>query len=260
MDDGLRREHFQRCHDEIRVLFQCEERKRVSFILFCHLRAFENVQELELYSVETGAEAGQPGDGFQHIFPGLPGQPEDDVNNDSDFALFEAFVGIFEDRECVAPVESMSGAFMDGLETQLYPDRLYTVQVGEHVEDLIRQTVRPGADGDCGNLRKGGCFEEEIPKARRIAIGICEGLEVGDVSALIFRDPGGDLGIYPASGPRDLLCDGGGGFREISGTALRAEGTATVSERSVPVRAGAACREGELIYFCPEGLLQMIGE
>ena len=155
--------------------------------MFCHLRAFENVKELELYSVETGAEAGQPGDGFQHIFPGLPGQPEDDVNNDSDFALFEAFVGIFEDRECVAPVESMSGAFMDGLETQLYPDRLYTVQVGEHVEDLIRQTVRPGADGDCGNLRKGGCFEEEIPKARRIAIGICEGLEVGDVSALIFR-------------------------------------------------------------------------
>ena len=154
----------------------------------------------------------------------------------------------------------MSGAFMDGLETQLYPDRLYTVQVGEHVEDLIRQTVRPGADGDCGNLRKGGCFEEEIPKARRIAIGICEGLEVGDVSALIFRNPGGELGIYPASGIFDLLCDGGGGFREISGTALRAEGTATVSERSVPVRAGAACREGELIYFCPEGLLQMIGE
>ena len=38
------------------------------------------------------------------------------------------------------------------------------------------------------------------------------------------------------------------------------QGTATVSERSVPVRAGAAGGEGELIYFCPEGLLQMIGE
>ena len=70
---------------------------------------------------------------------------------------------------------------MDGLQSQLKPDRLFPVYAGTQIQHLVRQTVRPCADGQCYNLGVTDGGGKQCFQVRERCVGVGIGLEVGNV-------------------------------------------------------------------------------
>ena len=96
---------------------------------------------------------GQIPDRIQHVLPALAGQSQDHMNDDLRTDPLQVPDRLLKDGEGIAPVDRCRRPFVDGLQTQLHPDRLHLIQVPQHVQDLRRQTVRPRPQGQGHNLR-----------------------------------------------------------------------------------------------------------
>ena len=135
---------------------------------------------------------------------------------------------------------------MDGLQAQLQPDGFYPVEAGAEIQDVLRQAVGAGGDGEDLHLRvaDGGGEQGFQIVHRRVGVGV--GLEVGDIGAGVLAHLPGDAG----NGLLDLGVDGrlegvrgagrGSGGGKLPGATLAAEDTSPGAKSAVPVGAGHA--------------------
>ena len=134
---------------------------------------------------------------------------------------------------------------MDGLKAKLHPDKFSGkafLQPYQKADYLIRQAVWPCGDGDAGNIRLGERLGKQLLQPVCRPVGVRIGLKIGDEAASRFfmgkkRPSGIQLGAK-RPGP---LCG------EVAAPSGAAENAAPLSQRAVPVGAGKACVQGNLI-------------
>ena len=142
---------------------------------------------------------------------------------------------------------------MDGLKTQLHPDRLDAADFPEKIQHFRPQAVRSGGDGEGADIRVSGGLKEKLAQPGDRPVGVGVGLKVGDI-AVPMEFPGGLL----LSG-FNLLRDGQAPVRgEIAGASPAAEDTAPIPQSAVPVRAGQACVQRDLVKLFPKSLFDMV--
>ena len=89
--------------------------------------------------------------------------------------------GLFKTGKRVTSPDVCSGLFVDGLQSQLDPDRFDLIQFEEERKDILRQTVRTGSDGKRSDIRMCDGLFKNMPEMGDRCIGIGIGLEIGDV-------------------------------------------------------------------------------
>ena len=77
----------------------------------------------------------------------------------------------------VSPVDALQGAVMGRLQPQIEPD-FPEGRLAQDVQLLLVQAVRPGADGDSGQIGKSLQFPDHGAQALGRTVGIGEGLDV----------------------------------------------------------------------------------
>ena len=109
------------------------------------------MKKLQLDTVYSGRI--QVPDGLKHHLPGFTGKSQDYMNNDFQSCLPQPPDSIVKTRKGVTPANHRGGLFMNRLQSQLYANRLVTVQFLKEPDHLIRQAVRPGGNIDYGHIR-----------------------------------------------------------------------------------------------------------
>ena len=251
MNHGVGREEPEALDDEGAVFVEGQGAEGFRFIHAAELGATEDMEELELDAVECGLECAQVADGCEHVVFRFPWEAEDDVYDDGEASGLQATVGVLEDGEWIAAVDAYCRRFMDRLESELDPDVLagFFTEPAKHREHLVRETVGTGAEGEGDDFRLREGLAIEGFEALDRAVGVRIGLEVRDVLLLLRHAVLRELRLDTRLREPELLLQREEGRCEIAGATLRAEDAATVGEGAVPVRAGAAGLQRELIDF-----------
>ena len=191
-------------------------------------------------------------DGREHVVVGFPWKSENDVDDDGEAGGFQAVIGIVEYRERIAAVDAFGSHLMDRLESELDPDVLsgFVAKSLQHRKHLVRETVGTGSEGEGDDFRLCESFPIERFEALDRSVGVRIGLEVRDVLLLLCRAVLRELRLNTCLREPELLLQWKQRCREIAGSALRAEYTAAIGERAIPIRAGAAGLKRKLIDLC----------
>ena len=238
--------------DEGAVFVEGQRSEGLRFIHAAELCAAEDVKELELDAVEMRIQCAEITDGREHVVVGFPWEAEDDMDDDGEVGGFQAVIGIVKYRERIAAVDTFGGHLMDRLESELDPDVLAGCfsEPAKHREHLVRETVGTGSEGERDDFRLCEGFPIERFEALDRSVGVRIGLEVRDVLLLLRRAVLRELRLDTCLREPELLLQRKQRCREIAGPALRAEYTAAIGERAVPIRAGAAGLKRKLIDLC----------
>ena len=124
---------------------------------------------------------------------------------------------------------------MDGLQSQLHPDRFDLVDLIEQCEDICSQTIRSGGNGENLHLRISNGFHIKGTKSfhRRISVRKC--LKIGNIR--VHRTFGRNICFSLSY----LFGDGKSGRAgKIAGTLGTAEDAAPCSDMTVTVWTGHA--------------------
>lgn len=251
MNHGGGREEPEALDDEGAVLVEGQGAEGFRFIHASEFGDAEDVEELELDAVEMRIQCAQVADGREHVVFRFPGEAEDNVDDDGEAGGLQAPIGVLEDGERIAAVDAFGGRFMDGLESELDPDVLagFVTEPAKHREHRVRETVGTGAEGEGDDFRLREGFPVKRFEALDRAVGVRIGLEVRDVLLFLRRAVLRELRLDTCLREPELLLRWKQRCREIAGAALRAEDTAAIGERAIPVRAGAAGLQRELVNF-----------
>ena len=140
-------------------------------------------------------------------------------------AYFQAFTNTY------APVEHLRKLYYEAIA----PEEIVGLAI-------LPQTVRPGADGQPNDVLRGNGFQVELTQPFHRSIGVGEGLEVGNELSFFYlcADPG--LSPFQLEGDRihSALC-------KFPTAEAGAEDTAPGSNGAIPVGAGKACIQGQLV-------------
>ena len=173
------------------------------------------------------------------------------MRDDADAARVQRPHRLVIDGKGIAAADIGGRRCMDGLQPELDPDGFFRPELSQQRQDLRRQTVRPRGDGERADLRLSDRGRKQRPQDLRRGVGIGKVLKIGDI-ACVRPGLGGDQTL----GLRQLLRD-----REGSGrgkfSAAAAEDASARANRPVPVRAGAAGGERQLIDLAAKGLTQI---
>lgn len=181
------------------------------------------------------------------------------MDDDGETGCFQPGQGVLKHGQRIAPADEAGSAVMDGLQAQLHPDGLAFVQLCQQVDHIRRQTVRTGADGQGCNVRMiYGCCEQ-LPQASCGRIGIRKRLKIGDkllpTGVGICRILQVLLAEHLLTG-LDLFRDGKPRRRsKFPGASGAAENTAAGAQGAVPVGAGHAAVQRNLVKLLSELLL-----
>lgn len=235
--------------DEGAVFVEGQGAEGFRFIHASEFGAAEDMEELELDAVERGLECAQVADGREHVVFRFPWEAEDDVHDDGEAGGLQAVVGVVKDGEWIAAVDAFRRRFMDGLESELDPDVLpgFFTEPAKHREHLVRETIGTGTEGEGDDFRLCERLPIEGFEALDRAVGVRIGLEVRDVLLFLRRAVLRELRLDTRLREPKLLLQRKQGRCEITGSTLRAEDTAAIGEGAVPVRAGAARLQRELV-------------
>ncbi len=238
--------------DEGAVFVEGQSSEGLRFIHAAELCAAEDVKELKLDAVEMRIQCAEITDGREHVVVGFPWEAEDDMDDDGEASGLQAVIGIVKYRERIAAVDAFRRRFMDRLESELDPDVLsgFVAKSLQHREHLVRETVGTGAEGEGDDFRLCEGFPIERFEALDRSVGVRIGLEVRDVLLLLRRAALRELRLDTCLRESELLLQRKQRCREIAGPTLRAEYTAAIGERAIPIRAGAAGLKRKLIDLC----------
>ena len=238
--------------DEGAVFVEGQRSEGFHFIHAAELCAAEDVKELKLDAVEMRIQCAEVADGREHVVFSFPWKAENDVDDDGEASGFQAVIGIVKYRERIAAVDAFGGHLMDRLESELDPDVLsgFVAESLQHREHLVRETVGTGSEGESDDFRLCEGFPIERFEALDRSVGVRIGLEVRDVLLLLRCAALRELRLDTCLRKPELLLQWKQRRREIAGPALRAEYTAAIGERAVPIRAGAAGLKRKLVDLC----------
>ena len=145
------------------------------------------------------------------------------------------FYGLLKTGQRIATPDISGRILMDRLKSQLHPHWFDPVQGVKKLQHIISQTVRPGSDGQCHDIRMGDGFCEDSAQMFHRSVGVGIGLKIGNV----LMDWA--LGREACDLCVDLFCDGKrSACRKISASSLTAENAAVFAKGAVTVGTGHA--------------------
>ena len=162
------------------------------FVLLRHFRPSQNVQELQFHAVRVRMQVRKVRDGVQHIFSRLTGQSVDYMNYNGKSLLFQYLKSLLKYGKRITPINSPRCLIMHCLQAQFDPDFLTVClfQADEHIQDLIRKTVRSGSERQSHDLGPRQRLGIQFSQSLRITVCIRKRLEIRDIFPVTFRNPG----------------------------------------------------------------------
>ena len=168
------------------------------------------------------------------------------MGNGVESGSFEPQNRVVIDRKGVPPADILRRFFVHRLESQLHPDGLYSIEPGEELHRFLWKAVRSCSDGEGGDVRVGNCLGKKAFQLFGRTVGVGVALEIGDIF------PAGIFLFNPGFRPLNLLRHAFPGLFGESPAPAEAENTAPAPEGTVPVGAGEAAVQRQLIQFFPE--------
>ena len=112
---------------------------------------------------------------------------------------------------------------MAGLQAHFQKDWFDPVDFFQEIKDRCRKTVRPGSDGDGGNLFWCDGFLIESPESIHRSVSVGKRLKIGDISAagILFAALAFSTGNLPGDRKPGTLC-------VVSASAFTAENAAAL--------------------------------
>ncbi len=179
MNCNLWRDDFETIAYQVDIFLNTRKRLVVRVEIF-HLRAFHNVEKVELHAEEI-RDASNVAHGIEHHVAALTREPEDEMDNGLDAASRESRHRFVEHAEIIAAVYRARGLLVDGLKAELDPQKMRLVDLFEKVEHLRREAVWTRADYESANLRICKGFRVFLAEFRDGCICVRVVLEIGEV-------------------------------------------------------------------------------
>ena len=145
------------------------------------------------------------------------------MNDHRQMRSLQSPVAIGKHAGFIAPVNSLRRPVIRCLKSQLDPDRLDLIQLRQHPNFVIFQTIRPCSDRKRHNIRPFHRLSVQPCKPVRVTIGIGVGLKIRDVFLIRPRSICRKLSSNKCLCPFDLVanrilvCER---LREFPGSAL----------------------------------------
>ena len=173
--------------------------------LFTHPAALKDLQHLQLDPVRDRCESCKIPYGIQHILTTLPGKAQDHMDDHRKTGFLQTLICFFKHIKTITTVERLCRLFMDGLQSQLHPYRLYRIQAYQHVQNIIGNTVRASPYGKSNDLRSlQNLFIHRFQLLSR-PVGIRKRLKVRNVLSRALRQILWELPIHSFLRLPDLL-------------------------------------------------------
>ena len=155
MDHRLLGQDRQALRHQVRVLLHAQQGKGTELVFLAKRGAPEHVEHLQLHSVRGRAQRGQIAHRVQHLLPALSGQPEDHMDHHRKAEGLYPGIALLEHLQRIATADPPGAVLVDGLQAQLQPHGLDPLQPAQHGQNVLPQTVRPGAQGQSHDLLPG---------------------------------------------------------------------------------------------------------
>ena len=126
-------------------------------------------------------------DSIQHVLPVFSRKPQNHVNDHVQMRSLQSPVAISKHAGFITSVNSLCRPVIRCLKSQLNPDRLDLIQLRQHPNFVIFQTIRPCSDRKRHNIRSFHRLSIQPCKPVRITVGIGVGLKIRDVFLIRLR-------------------------------------------------------------------------
>ena len=141
------RKNLKALTDQIRVLIHCQQGKWLPVVFLCKPGVLQDIQHLNLYSVNRRIYLSQIVDRLQHHMFCLTRQAKDHMHNHLYTGCFQLSDRFPEYRQSISPIHPVCRFVMNGLQPQLHPYRLDRIQMNQHAHYILSQAIRPGTYG-----------------------------------------------------------------------------------------------------------------
>ena len=206
------------------------------------------MQQVEFDAVRAGRAdiAGS----LRHHVRRLPRQAQDLVDDNRHAHGLQLPHRPVKYRQVVAPADICCRLGVDGLQSQLHPHRLDTVQLPQQFQHFRPKTVRAGGNGQRHHIFRRDGRHVQLPQTLHGAVGVGEGLEIGDIAGVLPR-----LRCHTAAGRLHL----GGNVPDLrKGAGAVAEDAAPGIQSAVPIGTGTAGGQGQLVHLRAVDGLQVV--
>ena len=248
MNDDAGRQHGKAALQKCDIFVHLQNRDQPFFICQCQIRAAQHVQKMQLDPVHT--DLSQMACRLHDHFRRLAGKTQNHVRNDLDIQCMKPIYRRIENGQPVAAADIARGFVVHGLKPQLNEYGLLFTQAREHAKDIFRQTVRARGNGKRDDIVRLHRLQKQRLQPGYIPVGIRELLKIGDEPGVMRFFAENQLCLL------QLFRNGSQAGRGKL-AASRAEHAASCTERSVAVRAGAACGKRKLADLAAEAIFEV---
>ena len=166
----------------LNVCFQTHRLKLSGFPISCQIRSSQHMEQVKLHAICSGL-SNIPGC-FCHHIRCFTRQTQNLMRDDCHIPAPQLFNSLLVNRQIISSSDQCGCFGMDGLQSQFYPHRLSCLQFLQHCQHLRAKAVRTCGNGYCSHIFRINCRQIQFPQPINRTIGVCEGLEVGDIFCL----------------------------------------------------------------------------
>ena len=251
VNDRCRVETFKDIAGEGDVSILIEDRYLAALVGSAEFGVAEDMEEVELDPVE--AEARHLLGGGEDLGVTFAGEAEDEMGADPQAALPRPCQSVKEAAIIVTAPQSLQGGVVARLHAYFQPEIGAAGVAGEEIEDIVREAIRPGTNGEADNAVNAEGFVVKAAQFCDRRIGVGEGLKIGDEMLrflLALHDLFADVQL---GGDTEAMVEA-----DRSRAAGVAEDAAALLPSTVAIGAAETGIDGDFVHPKAELLLELI--